>query len=129
MGASSNPGLVDEVLGQIAVALDVGVTRASRVHGGDVAISFGLHLADGRRVFAKTHASAPAHHFSTEAAGLTWIREASDIGVPDVLAVSDDPPFLVLEWVEEGDAVADTEVAFGRGLAALHRAGAARFGP
>ncbi len=128
MGKLSNPGLVDEVLEQIALALDAGIVRASRVHGGDVAISFRLDLDDGRRVFAKTHASAPAHHFSTEAAGLTWIRGASEIGVPDVLAVSDAPPFLVLQWIEEGGAVADTDFAFGRGLASLHRAGAVRFG-
>lgn len=128
MGKLSNPGLVDEVLEQIALALDAGIVRASRVHGGDVAISFRLDLDDGRRVFAKTHASAPAHHFSTEAAGLTWIRGASEIGVPDVLAVSDAPPFLVLEWIEGGGAVADTELSLGRGLASLHRAGAPSFG-
>ena len=92
------------------------------------AISFRLDLDDGRRVFAKTHTSAPAHHFSTEAAGLAWIRGARDIGVPDVLAVSDAPPFLVLEWITEGDAVADTEISLGRGLALLHRAGAPSFG-
>ena len=122
------PRLVADVLESIAIALDAGVVRATRVHGGDVAISFRLDLDDGRRVFAKTHASAPPHHFSTEAAGLTWLCGASDLCVPDVLAVSDDPPFLVLEWIEEGGAVADTETALGRGLASLHRAWASRFG-
>ena len=128
MGMLSTPRQVEGVLEQIAIELDAGIARATGLHGGDVAVSFRLDLDDGRRVFAKTHVSAPAHHFSTEAAGLGWIREASEIGVPVVLAVSDDPPFLVLEWVEEGGAVAGTEASFGRGLAALHRAGAPSFG-
>ena len=128
MGESSRPRQVEEVFEHIAIELDASIARATSVHGGDVAVSFRLDLDDGRRVFAKTHASAPANHFSTEAAGLAWIREASAIAVPAVLAVSDDPPFLVLEWIEEGGAVADTEVSLGRGLASLHRIGAPSFG-
>ena len=128
MGAVSRPRQVEAVFERIATALDAGIARAASVHGGDVAVSFRLDLDDGRRVFAKTQAPAPAHHFTTEAASLTWIREVPEIGVPDVLAVSDDPPFLVLEWIEEGGAVADTEVSLGRGLASLHRAGAPSFG-
>ena len=128
MGRVSKHRLVGDVLEHIAIELDAGIARATSVHGGDVAISFSLDLDDGRRVFAKTHASAPANHFSTEAAGLTSIRGSHGIGVPEVLAVSDDPPFLVLEWIEEGGAVADTERSLGRGLASLHRAGAPSFG-
>ena len=124
----TTPLLVEEVLQQIAVELDTGIALVTRVHGGDVAVSFRLDLDDGRRVFAKTHMSAPLHHFSTEAAGLAWIRGVREIGVPAVLAVSDNPPFLVLEWIAEGGAVADTEVSFGRGLASVHRAGAQSFG-
>lgn len=120
--------LIQNVFEQIAIALGVGVTKASGVRGGDVALSFRVLLDDGRRVFAKTHASAPPHHFSTEAAGLAWIRGASGLGVPAVLAVSDAPPFLVLEWIEEGHPAADTEAALGHGLASLHRAGAPCFG-
>ena len=104
------------------------------MHGGDVAISCRLDLTDGRRVFAKTHATPPPNHFSTEAAGLVWIGEAVAIGgvggidVPDVLAVSDDPPFLVLEWIDVGRPVRDTEASLGRALAGLHRVGAPCFG-
>ena len=128
VGESSKPRRVEAALEQIAIELGAGIVRATRVHGGDVAISFRLDLDDGRRVFAKTHASAPANHFTTEAAGLVWIGEAPGIGVPKVLAVSDVPPFLVLEWIEESSAMADTEVSLGRGLASLHRAGTPSFG-
>ena len=112
----------------VARALDVDVVAATRVHGGDVAASFAIDLADGRRVFAKTHPNAPPGFFTTEAAGLRWLREPGVLPVPEVLAVSDDPPLLVLEWIEEGRPTATTEADLGRALAALHRSGAAVFG-
>jgi fructosamine-3-kinase len=94
-----------------------------------VAIAHRVDLADGRRVFAKTHAGPPPDFFRTEAAGLTWLREARALPVPEVLAVSDDPPaHLVLEWIDTGRADGDTESALGAGLAALHLAGAPCFG-
>ena len=93
----------------VAQALGVGVVGVSRVHGGDVAASFAIELADGRRVFAKTHPNAPPGFFTTEAAGLRWLREPGVVPVPEVLAVSDDPPFLVLEWIEEGRPTAETD--------------------
>ena len=85
-------------------ALGASLVRARPVHGGDVATAYAVDLADGRRVFAKTHPRAPAQFFTTEAAGLRWLRDgvAADgpIAVPEVLAVSDDPPnHLVLEWI------------------------------
>src|SRR4029077_11477160 len=107
---------------QVAQALGVGVVGASRVHGGDVAASFAIELADGRRVFAKTHPNAPPGFFTTEEAGLRWLREPGVMPVPEVLAVSDDPPFLVLEWIEEGRPTAETDSGLGRALAALHAA-------
>jgi fructosamine-3-kinase len=48
--------------------------------------------------------------------------------VPEVLAVSDDPPYLVLEWIDESHRPPADEAAFGRDLAALHGAGAPSFG-
>ncbi len=112
----------------VADALAVDVVAARRVHGGDVAASFAVDLADGRRVFAKTHPTAPPGFFTTEAASLSWLREPGVVLVPEVLAVSDDPPLLVLEWIDEGRPVDMTEAELGRALAALHRAGAAAFG-
>lgn len=121
----------------LETALGASVVRARPVHGGDVATAYAVDLADGRRVFAKTHPRAPAQFFSTEAAGLRWLRDgvAADgpIAVPEVLAVSDDPPnHLVLEWIDtEGGARRGDprgERAFGTGLAHLHAAGAPCFG-
>jgi len=105
--------------------------RASRLGGGDVAESFRVELADGLTVFAKTHRHPPPGFFSTEAAGLTWLRdgvEGTALRVPRVVGCSDEPPMLVLEWIDETRAVAPDEPAVGRALADLHRAGAPCFG-
>ncbi len=127
---SATVGSMDEPL-RLAVTTALGATviGAARVHGGDVAASWRVDLVDGRRVFAKTHPEAPPKFFSTEAAGLRWLREPGQLPVPEVLAVSDDPPnFLVLEWIDLGRKQPRTEELFGRGLAALHAAGSPSFG-
>lgn len=113
-------------------ALGSEVTGAARLHGGDVAAAFRMDLADGRRVFAKTHPQAPAGFFTTEATGLRWLREPGVVPVPEVLALSDggehEPPFLVLEWIDEGGRAGADDEALGGALAALHRYGLAVFG-
>jgi len=113
---------------QIASALGASPARATRVAGGDVAIAYCLDLSDGRRVFAKTHANPAPLAFSTEAAGLSWLRDSAALALPEVLEVSDDPPFLVLEWIEQGRPDSRTEAALGRALARLHATGAPSFG-
>ena len=110
-------------------ALGATIERAWRVHGGDVAIAYGVDLADGRRVFVKTHRAPPPGFFTTEASGLAWLAEADAVAVPAVLAVSDEPPaLLALSWIEPGQATATTDGDFGARLAALHLAGAPCFG-
>jgi fructosamine-3-kinase len=123
---------MDESLRQaLAAAVDSSVVAAARVHGGDVASSWRVDLADGRRVFAKTHPTAPARFFSTEAAGLRWLADPGAVPVPEVLAVRDESPnLLVLAWIDEGAGRGSPagEERFGRRLADLHRAGSAVFG-
>jgi fructosamine-3-kinase len=112
----------------VATVLDDEVTALTPLGGGDVADSYRVSLADGSTVFAKTKADAVPGFFTTEAAGLTWLREADTVVVPEVLAVSDDPPVLVQEWIEPGYPVGTTEEDLGRDLARLHLAGAPCFG-
>jgi fructosamine-3-kinase len=117
------------IVSAVEHALGAEVARAVPVHGGDVAVAYGVELGDGRRAFVKTHRNPPPRFFTTEAAGLTWIRDARAVEVPSVLAVADDaPPLLVLSWIERGTPRAGTEQDLGRRLAALHRAGAPCFG-
>lgn len=111
------------------------VAGTSRLGGGDVAESFRVDLAGGTTVFAKTHRDPPPHFFSTEAAGLAWLRDGlggagpdRPLGVPRVIGCSDDPPLLVLEWIDEARRAPSDEAAVGRALAELHRSGAPRFG-
>ncbi len=104
------------------------VVSLTPVSGGDLNDAFRAQLTDGRVVFVKTSADAAPGSFAAEAAALAWIAAADGAPpVPAVLAVGSD--FLALEWVTaEGGARARDDEAFGRGLAALHRAGAPRFG-
>ena len=121
---------MDDRLGAaVGHELGAAVVDAAVVHGGDTAAAYRVTLADGRTVFSKTHPSPPAGFFTTEALGLTWLRDAGTVAVPQVLAVSDDEPaHLVLEWIQAGQPGPDTEADLGRALAGLHRAGAASFG-
>jgi fructosamine-3-kinase len=85
-------------------------------------------LDDGREVVAKT--AAPTA-IAAEAAGLRWLAVPDGPGVPEVLGV--DGSWLVSEVVDEGSAGPSGKrgtaaAAFGRGLAALHAAGAPAFG-
>ncbi len=117
----------------VARQLDTAVASAARLGGGDVAESYRFELDDGRTVFAKTHRNPPPGFFTTEAWGLSWLREPGVIDVPEVLGVSDggdvdDPPALLLEWIDEGRPNDRTEGDLGRALAALHRAGSPCFG-
>jgi fructosamine-3-kinase len=103
--------------------------RASAVRpvaGGDINEAFAVELQDGRRAFVKTRADAAAGEYAAEAAALRWLAAPGALRVPEVLAVSDG--WLALEWIDAGrlDAAGDEEL--GRGLAALHAAGAERFG-
>jgi fructosamine-3-kinase len=115
----------------VARATGAEVTGGARAAGGSINEAWALELAGGGRAFVKTRTDAAAGEYATEAAGLRWLAEADAIGLPGVLAVGDDgagPRFLALEWIDEGRLDAAGEEALGRGLAALHAAGAPDFG-
>ncbi|SDX99404.1 Fructosamine-3-kinase [Saccharopolyspora shandongensis] len=94
-----------------------------RLGGGDSAATFVVELGDGERVLAKT---APADATAAEAAGLRWLADTTTVPVPAVLATNDQ--WLVTEHIPGGEPTATAAEAFGRGLAALHAAGAPAFG-
>jgi fructosamine-3-kinase len=104
------------------------VTGASRAAGGSINEAWALELDGGRRAFVKTRADAEPAEYQTEAAGLRWLAEPAAVELPAVIAVGADPPFLALEWIDEGRLDAAAEEALGRGLAALHLAGAPEHG-
>jgi fructosamine-3-kinase len=114
----------------IEAALGAEIESASSLSGGDINAAFAIALGDGRRIFAKTNANAPAGVFATEARGLLWLKEARAVRVPDVLAAGDEAGarFLALELIVPAGRDRRFSEQLGRGLAALHRSGAPRFG-
>lgn len=117
------------VAGRAEQLLGSAVVATAPVAGGDIATAVKLRLSNGRTAFLKTLTGAPPHFFEREAAGLRWLAEATPDGgvaTPDVLAVDHD--VLILGWVESARPGAEAAGAFGRALAATHRAGADAFG-
>jgi fructosamine-3-kinase len=115
----------------LSQALGRPVAELRRIAGGDLNDAYAAELEDGERVFVKTAADAAPGAFTREAEGLRWLGEPGALRVATVLALSDEPPgprFLALEWIERGSTSAASEQQLGRGLAALHAAGAPSFG-
>jgi fructosamine-3-kinase len=108
----------------LAAALGEEVVGLEPVPGGDLNAAYRATLAGGARVFVKTSADAAPGAYAAEAAGLRWLGAAGALPVPEVLAV--DARWLALKWVDGGGRL--DEAALGRGLAAVHRAGAECFG-
>jgi fructosamine-3-kinase len=127
---SGLPAALAEAAG---AALGTSVVAGHSVAGGDLNDGWRLELGDGRSVFVKTATDAPAGGYATEAAGLRWLAAADALAVPEVLAVVDGdsvdgPRLLALEWIDPGRLDGAGEETLGRGLAALHAAGAPAFG-
>jgi fructosamine-3-kinase len=116
----------DPVLPAVEAALGSAVVSWDSVSGGDINEAHQAQLADGRWVFVKSNPDAPAGMFGAEARGLDWLGQARALRVPKVLAQGAD--FLVLELIRTGRRKSDFDELLGRGLAALHRAGAPSFG-
>ena len=109
-------------------SLGVNIKSKTRLSGGDFATAYKVRFSNGDLAFIKTHTNPPANFFSTEAAGLSWLRATSTVSIPEVLAHSDTPPFLALEWIETGRASAKTDEALGVALAGLHGSALPHFG-
>ncbi len=120
----------------LGVALGAALGRPVRalrpVPGGDLNEAFLAEGDGGARCFVKSARDARPGAYAAEAAGLRWLADAGALPVPAVLAVGEPdgqgPPFLALEWVDPGRARPSTAERLGRGLAALHAAGAPSFG-
>ena len=102
----------------------VEVIAQSSVGGGCINCAFKLELADGRRLFIKTHSDPPSEMFRKEAVGLEAIAKTGTLRVPRVLGFGPVAPSgeaLLLEWIEPGNPGKDFFEVLGRQLAELHR--------
>lgn len=115
----------------LARRLGVEIVSARRLSGGDINEAYAVELAGAAPLFLKTNSRAPATMFSSEAAGLDWLRGAGALRIPRVLAFSapgEAPAYLALELLEPASRQRSFDETLGRGLAALHRATPASFG-
>jgi fructosamine-3-kinase len=111
----------------IEAALGGPITEIHSVAGGDINDAWAVRCG-ATQAFVKTRHGAEPDTFTVEARGLQWLAEAGALRIPKVLAVSEDPPLLVLELVTPGRPANGFDEALGRGLAALHRAAPPSFG-
>jgi fructosamine-3-kinase len=109
--------------------LGAAVQGLRAISGGDINDAYRVTLGDGRTLFVKTQARPLPGMFACEARGLGWLAEAGALRTPGVIAFRDEAPaFLALELIERAAPGAHHDEQLGRGLAALHRAGAPSFG-
>jgi fructosamine-3-kinase len=102
--------------------------RVARSLGGQHgAAHYRLELADGRTAFAKIDGVPVAGGgFAAEASGLRWLAAAGAVPVPEVLGWNTGT--LAIGWIAQEAPDGRAARRFGRELAALHAAGADRFG-
>lgn len=112
--------------GALGALLGTEVAALCELAGGDVCAAWQVTLASGDRCFAKRPRRETPGMPDCEARGLAWLAEAGALRVPAVRATSES--ILVLEWIESGPPGDGFDEALGRGLAALHRAGAEHCG-
>lgn len=103
------------------------LTRIRPVTGGDINLAARIET-EAAVYFVKWNRNPVSHLFKTETAGLKLLADAQAVRVPQVIAVIDQPPALVLEWIEIGRYKADAAEELGRLLAQQHRTLSQTFG-
>ncbi len=119
----------DALSAWLATQLGVAVTGRSAVGGGCIHSAWCLHLADGRRLFAKTNHRRTLPLLEAEAEGLAALAAAAGddgplIPSPLALGVAGEQAVLVLSWLELGPGRSDGGAGWqrlGAALARLHR--------
>jgi fructosamine-3-kinase len=109
-----------------AAAIGEPVASARRVGGGCINEGWRVELESGEALFVKTRPEVAPGEYAAEADGLRWLAEPGAVRLPAVRAVADD--MLALEWIDAGSLDATGAEELGRGLAAMHTAGADSFG-
>ncbi len=119
------------LIDHIGFRLGAPIKAASRLSGGDISQAFLLETGSGR-FFCKVNQDSSAHaFFVAEKEGLEAISKTNTIAVPQVLLCeeSDFGAFMLMEYIEPGDATSMDMALFGRQLGALHLAyGAGSYG-
>lgn len=115
---------------QLRTALEnnLGAIREARpVSGGDINLAARLDTERGA-FFVKWNLNPKPRLFETEARGLRLLASVQALRVPQVIALIDQPPALILEWIETGTNQSAAAEVLGRGLAQQHRSIGAQYG-
>ena len=97
------------------------------VSGGDINAAARIETSDAR-YFVKWNTTSRPRMFEAEARGLQLLTAVNALRIPRVIAVIDQPPALVLEWIDTRADKASAAEALGRGLAQQHRSSAPTYG-
>jgi fructosamine-3-kinase len=97
------------------------------VGGGDINWATRIET-DVAAYFVKWNQHPRPKMFEVEARGLKLLADAQAVRVPQIVTVIDQPPALVLEWIEVGNHKSAVAEELGRLLAQQHRAIGKTFG-
>ena len=103
------------------------IRSLTSVSGGDINAAARIET-DKARYFVKWNTASPPRMFEAEARGLQLLAAAHALRIPRVIALIDQPPALVLEWIDLGADKHAAAEALGRGLAQQHRSSAPTYG-
>ena len=114
---------------QIQKACGQTLINMMNISGGDVSMAYKGTLSDGSHIFIKCHDQSLL--LTTEAQGLKWLKNTHTIFTPEIICVSseeEEKGFLVLEWIEPGNAALPDWENLGYALASLHRISSIQYG-
>ncbi len=111
------------VLRSILKDAGVPITKYEAVHGGDINHSYCLYGQDKKYFLKVNDASRHPGMFEKEAHGLDCLRKHFSGRIPQVIksGLADQHQYLLLEWIETGNADKNAWERFGIALANLHQ--------
>ncbi len=103
------------------------IRSIDRVGGGDINEAARV-VTDRDHYFIKWNRRSLPGLFEVEARGLRLLASADAVRVPNVIALLDQPPGLILEWIDSRAPKSDMSERLGQQLAQMHRALGSQFG-
>jgi protein-ribulosamine 3-kinase len=103
------------------------ITSISPVSGGDINQAARIET-DRAAYFVKWNLHPLPRMFEVEARGLQLLADSHSVRIPQVMIVIDEPPALVLEWIDQSHNKSEAAEELGRLLAQQHRSSGKSFG-
>jgi fructosamine-3-kinase len=109
------------LLSHIEAELQTRITKTEQVFGGDINETFVLHSSH-KKLFLKLNSIERSDMFEKEFKGLTILRAANAIAIPEPSkwGLFEKQIYLVMEYIEKGSTSPDFWRIFAQQLAALH---------